>query len=140
MSVSQTSRRSFLKAGSVLLALPMLESFASSKAPLKPSKRMIFCGLGYGFREDTFFPKESGIFKKMTEGMSPLERHKDKITIFKNLTNHGNVNPHYGSTSFLTGANIHGTAGKSFHNSISCDVLAGQYLGCLLYTSPSPRD
>jgi len=129
MSVFQTSRRSFLKAGSTLLALPLLESFASPKEELKASKRMIFCGLGYGFREDSFFPTENGTFKKMTEGMKPLERHKDKITMIKNLTNHGNTNPHYGSTSFLTGANVHGTAGKSFHNSISCDVLAGQYLG-----------
>jgi len=129
MSVHQSSRRSFLKAGSTLLALPLLESFASTKEVLKPSKRMIFCGLGYGFREETFFPTENGLFKKMTEGMKPLDRHKNNITMFKNLTNHGNINPHYGSTSLLTGANVHGTPGKSFHNSISCDVLAGQYLG-----------
>ena len=129
MSVHQTSRRSFLKAGSAFLALPLLESFASTKEVIKPSKRMIFCGLGYGFREDTFFPTENGVFNEMTEGMKPLERHKDNITMFKHLTNHGNTNPHYGSTSLLTGANIHGTAGKSFHNSISCDVLAGQHLG-----------
>lgn len=129
MSVYQTTRRSFLKAGSTLLTLPLLESFAAPKETLKASKRMIFCGLGYGFKEKTFFPTENGVFKKMTEGMKPLERHKDKITMFKNLTNIGNTNPHYGSTSLLTGANVHGTPGKSFHNSISCDVLAGQYLG-----------
>ena len=56
MSVNQTSRRSFLKAGSAFLVLPLLESFASAKEALKPSKRMIFCGLGYGFQRRYFFP------------------------------------------------------------------------------------
>ena len=89
MSVFHTSRRSFLKSGSALLALPLLESFAAPKETLKASKRMIFCGLGYGFREDTFFPDKAGAFDTMTEGMKPLERLKDEITMFKNLTNHG---------------------------------------------------
>ena len=65
-------------------------------------------------REDTFFPTHNGTFNEMTEGMKPLERHKQNITMFKNLTNHGNTNPHYGSTSLLTGANVHGTAAKAF--------------------------
>jgi hypothetical protein len=129
MSLFQTSRRSFLKAGGITLALPMLETFAEKSNASKPSKRMIFCGLGYGFNEQTFFPAENGPFKKMTQGMKGLERHKKDITIFKNLTNIGSTDPHAGSTSFLTGANVSGTAGKRFHNSVSCDVLAGQHLG-----------
>ena len=129
MSIFQTSRRSFLKAGSTILALPMLESFAGQSKAAKPSKRMIFCGLGYGFNEQTFYPTENGNFNKMTLGMKPLDRYKKDITLFKNLTNTGSTDPHSGSTSFLTGANVSGTAGKRFHNSISCDVVAGQHLG-----------
>jgi hypothetical protein len=61
--------------------------------------------------------------------MQPLERYKNNITMFKNLTNIGSSDPHSGSTSFLTGANVSGTPGKRFHNSISCDVIAGKHLG-----------
>lgn len=128
MSIYQTSRRSFLKAGSALLTLPMLESFANTKTA-KPSKRLIFCGLGYGFNNETYFPEEKGELKNLSKGMKPLERHKKDITIFKNLTNHGSTDPHSGSTSFLTGANVAGTPGKRFHNSISCDVVASLHLG-----------
>jgi hypothetical protein len=46
-----------------------------------------------------------------------------------NLTNHGATNPHGGSVSYLTGADVAGTPGKRFFNSISCDQLAARHLG-----------
>ncbi|MFT5124913.1 MAG: hypothetical protein ACI9TH_005164 [Kiritimatiellia bacterium] len=129
--IKQHSRRSFLLSGSTALALPCLESFSvkAVATPVAPATRMIFCGLGYGFTEDSFYPTEPGPLKELTAGMSPLTRHKSDITIIKNLTNAGATDPHGGSTSYLTGANVRGTPGKRFHNSISCDLLAGEYLG-----------
>ena len=131
MNISQNSRRTFLLSGSTVLALPWLESFSgqAQAASAKPRKRLIFCGAGYGFTEDSFYPTEAGPLDKLTEGMSPLERHKQDITFIKNLTNIGSTDPHAGSTAYLTGANVRGTAGKRFHNSISCDILAGDHLG-----------
>ena len=45
------------------------------------------------------------------------------------LTNIGATNPHGGSVSYLTGANVAGTPGKRFHNSISCDQVIARHLG-----------
>ena len=129
---SSITRRNFLASGSALLALPWLESMiplAAAPALPKPPTRMIFCGVGYGFTEKTFYPTQAGALDELTEGLSPLERHKKDFSILKNLTNHGATDPHGGSTSYLTCANVTGTPGKRFHNSISCDLLAGKQLG-----------
>ena len=129
---SSITRRNFLASGSALLALPWLESMNPlSAAPTlaKPPTRMIFCGVGYGFTEKTFYPTEAGALDELTEGLSPLERHKKDFSIIKNLTNAGATDPHGGSTSYLTCANVTGTPGKRFHNSTSCDLLAGKQLG-----------
>ena len=133
MKIHQTSRRSFLLSGSTVLALPFLETVASStqaaSALAKPPTRLIFCGVGYGFTEETFYPTQAGLLSELTEGLSPLERHKNDFSIIKHLTNIGATDPHGGSTSYLTCANVSGTPGKRFHNSISCDLLAGKQLG-----------
>ena len=115
-----------------MLALPFLETFAAPQATAAaPSKRIIFLGGGFGFTKDSFYPKEAGRFEEigMTEGLAPLTRHKNDITMVSNLTNLGATDPHGGSTSYLTGANVAGTPGKRFYNSISCDQIAAQHLG-----------
>ena len=129
MSVHQTSRRAFLLSGSAALALPLLETFPVAAATAKPPRRLIFCGVGYGFTSESFYPTEAGPFGKLQPGMAPLERHKGDITMIANLTNAGASDPHGGSTSYLTGANVQGTPGKRFHNSVSCDLVAGEHLG-----------
>ena len=129
------SRRSFLRASSgLILSLPFLESFASAqvaRAAGAAPKRMIFLGGGFGFTKQTFFPKAAGRFADigLTQGLMPLERHMNDITMVSNMTNLGATNPHGGSTSYLTGANVSGTPGRRFHNTISCDQLAAQQLG-----------
>lgn len=113
------------------MALPFLESFASAVPREKPPKRVIFLGGGFGFTKDSFYPKEAGRFSKigMTEGLAPLKAHQNDLTMVTNLTNLGATNPHGGSLSYLTGANVAGTPGKRFHNSISCDQLLARHLG-----------
>ncbi len=127
-----TTRRSFLRAGSTVLAVPYLETFASAADSSKtPPKRVIFLGGGFGFTADTFYPKQAGRFSEigLTEGLAPLQRHQDDITMVANMTNVGATDPHGGSVSYLTGANVEGTPGKRFHNSISCDQLIARHLG-----------
>lgn len=126
------SRRSFFRVSGTLLSLPFLESFASAQTVTGAApKRMIFLGGGFGFTKQTFFPKKAGRFADigLTQGLMPLERHMDDLTMVSNLTNIGATNPHGGSTSYLTGANVTGTPGKRFHNSISCDQFAAKQLG-----------
>lgn len=127
------TRRSFLRTGGLLLSLPFMESAAGAQTVKHAAapKRMIFLGGGFGFTKQTFFPSVEGRFADMgmTKGMMPLERHMEDITMVSNLTNLGATDPHGGSTSYLTGANVSGTPGKRFYNSISCDQLAAQQLG-----------
>lgn len=129
---NSATRRSFLRAGSFCLAVPFLETFAvSNVVDAAPPKRMVFLGGGFGFTKETFYPKEAGRFSEigLTKGLAPLKRHQDDITMVANLTNLGATDPHGGSCSYLTGANVAGTAGKRFFNSISCDQVAAGYLG-----------
>ena len=125
------TRRSFLRGGSTVLAVPFLESVGKAATPAKPPKRVIFLGGGFGFTKDYFYPKEAGRFADigLTEGLTPLKRHQDDITMVTNLTNLGASDPHGGSVSYLTGANVAGTPGKRFHNSISCDQVLAKHLG-----------
>ena len=131
LHIHPVTRRSFLRAGSALLALPGLESLASATMPGAPPTRMIFLGGGFGFTKDSFYPTKAGAFTEigLTEGLAPLARHQQDITMVTNLTNLGATDPHGGSCSYLTGANVAGTPGKRFHNSISCDQLAARQLG-----------
>ena len=127
-----TTRRSFLRYGRYLLAVPFLETFATAKAAAaRPPKRMIFLGGGFGFTKETFYPELAGRFAEivLTEGLEPLKRHLHDLTMVTRLTNLGASDPHGGSVSYLTGANVEGTAGKRFFNSISCDQVAAKHLG-----------
>ena len=129
---NSATRRSFLKGTTACLAIPFLETFATAQATAAtPPKRMIFLGCGFGFTKETFFPTKPGRFSEigLTEGLAPLRRHQDDITMVSNLTNLGATGVHSGSTSYLTGANVNGTPGKQFFNSISCDQIAARHLG-----------
>lgn len=124
MPVFQTNsatRRSFLKVSGSVLALPFLETFAGPiKSTPIPPKRAIFLGGGFGFTKQSFYPKHAGRFAEigMTQGLAPLERHKNDITMVSNLTNIGATNPHGGSVVYLTGQK----------GSPSCDQLIAEKL------------
>jgi len=131
MSIHIQNRRAFLKAGSTILALPLLESMGQAKTPAASPKRILIIGCGFGFTSQTFFPTEAGRFADigLTSGLKPLERHKNDISMVSNLTNLGASSPHSGSTSYLTGANVQGTPGKKFHNSVSLDQVVARKIG-----------
>lgn len=132
MCIQNHNRRTFLMAGSTALALPFMGSLSHAKATsaLAP-KRFLMIGCGYGFTKETFFPTKAGRFAGigLTPGLKPLERHRDDITMVSNLTNLGATDAHGGSTSYLTGANVSGTPGKRFHNSISLDQVIAREIG-----------
>ena len=129
-------RRAFLRSGSALIALPMMESFgwrrfASAASAVAPPKRMVFLGFGWGVTRETWFPdvKTTGKDYPLPVGLKPLARHKDDMTVIQNLTNQFNNEAHWGSTFYLTGANRYAELGQSFHNSISADQVAADVFG-----------
>lgn len=121
------NRRNFLAASGAMLVLPQLESFAVAK-DAKVHKKMVFLGMGFGFTE-SLYPQAFGKDYKLSKSMSPLQKHKSDLTIVSNLWHKFSRDPHGGSTSYLTGANVDGTPGKRFANTISCDQVAAKYLG-----------
>ena len=131
-STDSNTRRSFLRVGATLLAVPFLETFATAATgATSPPKRVIFLGGGFGFTKQSFYPKKAGAFEKigLTQGLAPLKKHQNDITMVSGMTNIGATNPHGGSVSYLTGANVRGTPGKQFHNSVSCDQVIAKHLG-----------
>ena len=132
---SKRSRRKFLQAGTSLIALPLLESLGfqrscSANNAVKPPKRVVFLGIGYGVTQETWFPNviDQGENYMLPAGLAPLARHKSDFTIVQGLTNKYTEEAHWGSTFWLTGANRF-EAGAAFHNSISVDQVAAGVLG-----------
>ena len=133
MSLHLYNRRTVLKAGLTTLALPFMESLSMAKVATKVSpKRFLFIGHGFGFTSgNSFFPTKAGKFSNigLTSSLKPLDRHKDDITMVSNLTNLGARNPHAGSTTYLTGADVGGTRGRKFINSVSLDQVIAEKIG-----------
>lgn len=129
------SRRQFLRAAGSLIALPALESLNfkafSSPALPAPVKRMIFLGMGFGVTQETWFPDTNctGRDYPLTEGLSPLQRHRENFSIIQGLTNRFTMDAHWGSSFWLTGANRFAEPGQSFHNTISVDQVAAAAIG-----------
>jgi hypothetical protein len=108
-------RRGFLRTGTALIALPMLESLGfrrfASAAPAPAAaarpKRMIFLGFGWGVTEQSWFPDvaQTGPDYTLPSGLAPLARHKSDFTIVQGLVNKDVTGGHSGSTFWLTGAN-----------------------------------
>lgn len=118
-----------------MIALPALESLSlratATEAKAPRPKRMIFLGFGFGVTQETWFPdaQHTGRNYVLPEGLAPLERHKNEMTVVQGLSNQYSKDAHWGSTFWLTGANRFAEPGQSFHNTISADQVAAQTLG-----------
>ncbi len=77
-------RRTFIKGVGVAMALPWLESVARAAEPARPG-RMIILTQKFGMYAPSFHPDTEGTDYEITEGLKPLERHRNRITVFKNL-------------------------------------------------------
>ena len=131
------TRRSFLKIGGSVLALPFMETVAGPiKSTPVPPKRVVFLGGGFGFTKKSFYPKHAGHFSEigLTQGLSPLERHMDDITMVSNLTNLGATNPHGGSAVYLTGQK----GGPSCDQLIAEELSKDTRYGSLVLSAKEP--
>tara|TARA_B100001093_G_scaffold170709_1_gene163594 strand:- start:936 stop:2228 length:1293 start_codon:yes stop_codon:yes gene_type:complete len=130
------NRRAFLRGAGALIALPALESIgfrrfasAATKKVIGIPKRAVFMGIGFGVTKQTWYPslEDRGVDYQLTEGLSPLARHKKDFTVVQGCSNNYSNEAHWGSTFWLTGANRYSVPGQNMANSISADqVVAGQ--------------
>ncbi|MEE2797131.1 MAG: DUF1552 domain-containing protein, partial [Planctomycetota bacterium] len=108
------SRRQVLRGAGSLIALPALESLgfrrfarAAATSVTGPSKRSVFMSIGFGVTKETWFPDvtKTGTDYELSEGLSPLARHKSDIAVVQGCSNQFSNEAHWGSTFWLTGAN-----------------------------------
>jgi hypothetical protein len=121
------TRRTFLKAAGVCLALPRLDALARPN-PAPVPRRAVFVCAPLGLHAPHFFPTEAGRDYALTPYLEPLRELRDDFTVASGLA-HPDVGPSHDSCfSFLTCA-PHPERRAGFRNSISVDQLAAEYVG-----------
>ncbi len=132
------NRRAFLRGAGALIALPALESIgfrrftsAATKKAVAIPKRAVFMGIGFGVTKQTWYPsmEDTGANYQLSEGLSPLARHKKDFTVVQGCANNYSNEAHWGSTFWLTGANRYSVPGQNMANSISADQVVAEQLG-----------
>jgi hypothetical protein len=124
------SRRNFLRAAGVSLALPLLDAFAPSRAlaaATKVPRRMVCINTPLGLHPPFFFPQKAGKDYEPTPYLEVLKDLRDDFTVVSGLC-HPDVGPSHDSNfSFLTAA-PHPENRAGFRNSISLDQFAADHL------------
>jgi hypothetical protein len=121
------TRRQFLKATGVALALPWLESNALA-APKGPPRRMVCINTPLGLHPPFFFPQKAGKDYEPTPYLEVLKELRDDFTVISGLTHPDIGASHDSNFSFLTAA-PHPEQRAGFKNSISLDQVAAEHIG-----------
>ena len=122
------TRRHFLRAAGVALALPPLESLAGPRRAA-PSRRMICICAPLGLHPTFLIPEKAGKDYAITPYLEVVKDFRKSFTIVSGLC-HPGMSPgsaHQASASFLTGSPGAGRPG--FKNTISIDQLAAEQIG-----------
>src|SRR6185437_9807643 len=125
------SRRTFLRAAGVSMALPFLDSMlprALAAGAGAPPRRMVCINTPLGLHAPFCFPEKTGRDYDSTPYLDKLQAHRNDFTVFSGLALEGNeAAGHGGGMTFLTGA-VHPEQ-PGFHNSISIDQLYADQVG-----------
>ncbi len=135
MTHSSLSRRRFLKAAGVSLALPWLESLAPvarGGAPAMARRRMVAILYPLSFHPPQFFPEQTGRDYTPSRYLKWLEAYRKDYTIFSGLSHPRVAQSHAESENvFLTGCAVEGRIGgaAAIRNTVSLDQLAAAHIG-----------
>jgi len=133
MSLVLTSRRSFLKAAGVCVALPVLESLPrvvrgnEGDKKKSPPVRMVCVGNEFGMYPGAFWPEKFGADFESTTLLKPLDAHRKHFTLFSHL-DHGLKGGHFAVHAFLTGVKAVEAKGMA-EGGISVDQRAAEFVG-----------
>lgn len=119
------SRRTFLRAAGVSLALPRLEANAAPAA--KTPRRMVCINTPLGLHPAAFFPEKSGKDYALSPYLEVVKEFRDDFTVVSGLSHPDVGASHDSNYSFLTGA-PHPEQRAGFKNSISLDQFAAEKL------------
>jgi hypothetical protein len=123
-----TSRRRFLRAAGVSLALPWLDAFVPSRARgavADPPRRMICICAPLGFYPGSFIPTATGRSYELSPYLELLREYRDDFTVISGLA--GISGGHQAIDGFLTG--IPGAGQPGIRNGISVDQFAAERIG-----------
>lgn len=131
------SRRTFLRAGAVTLALPLLPSALPRESwadPGEAPRRLLFYYVPNGMQMQWWTPEQEGAGYTLPSILEPLEPVRDAVSVLSGLSNLPAQVPvagdhARGTGSFLTCRTVVKTAGAGIENGISVDQVAAQALG-----------
>lgn len=130
------SRRRFLRAAGVSLALPWLDALDARGADAPPRagrerRRMVCLNASLGFHPPYFFPDKAGKDYALTPYLEILKELRDDFTVMSGLSHPQVPEGHDSNVSFLTGAHHSGflSQARGFRNTISLDQLAAEHIG-----------
>ena len=122
----QTSRRTFLRAAGVSLALPWLDAFVPARArgagDADPPRRMICICAPLGFYPGSFIPEGTGTHYELSPYLEVLGDYRDEFTVISGLA--GISGGHQAINGFLTG--VPGAGQPGIRNGISVDQFAAE--------------
>ncbi len=126
------SRRRFLRAAGISLALPWLDAFLPRRVRASdsaPRRRMVCICAPLGFYPPNFFASQPGGEYELPTHLQLLGEFRPDFTVISGLshTGHSPGFAHQATASFLTGAEGAGRPG--FRNSISLDQFAAERIG-----------
>jgi hypothetical protein len=116
------SRRRFLRAAGIALAMPTFECFAAS-----PPRRMLLISNNLGVLPKPFFPATAGRDYTLSPYLTTLAPFRSDFTVFSGLSHPAVEGGHSTENCFLTGAR--GPTKSGFRNAISLDQFAAEKLG-----------
>jgi hypothetical protein len=120
------TRRKFLRAAGVSLALPLLGSRAGA-APAAPRRMVLIC-TPLGLHAPNLFPADTGRDYKATPYLDVLKDFPNDLTVVSGLSHPEVESGHDSIFSFLTAA-PHPERRAGFRNTISVDQLAAEHIG-----------
>jgi hypothetical protein len=128
MPFKKLTRRTFLRAAGVSLALPALDAFAPAQGQTAIPRRMVCICTPLGLHPANFFPQGGGRDYALTPYLEPFRDLRNDFTVISGLAHPEVGSSHDSIYSFLTAA-PHPERRAGFRNSISLDQFAASHIG-----------
>jgi hypothetical protein len=135
LNQSTLDRRTFLRAGAVSLALPLLDAMipiafgqsARAKAAFLQPRRMVLIHRPLGTYHPHLVPAATGLQYETTRFLQKLEPHRGSFTVFSGMGHPGYPNSHNTEPAIFTGVpEFHE---NDLHNTVSLDQVAARKVG-----------
>lgn len=124
------SRRTFLRAAGVCVALPFLDAMSHGQQPAAARpRRMVLIGRPLGLHTPFLFPERAGRDYEHTRYTRLLNAHRNDVTVFSGVSHRGYTDGHHNDVALMTGAPPEGIRLNDLRNTISLDQEVASHIG-----------